>query len=255
MRNSFLIAKRELGSFFSSAIFYVITVVFLLLYSFIYFQILNFFSFQSLQAAQVRGMDLGLNLNDMVIQPAFHNMAVILLLMIPIVTMRSFAEEKKGKTFTLLLSSPIHLKEIVFGKFLACWGVLTVMILLSSYSIAFLFMIGRPEIGPALTGYLGILLMSGCFVAVGILASSLTDNQIVAAALSFGFMLFMWVVGWGAQAAGPNIGPILEYLSLIDHLERFLKGIVDSSDVFYYLSFMFFALFLTHRVLDSNRWR
>jgi ABC-2 type transport system permease protein len=220
-----------------------------------FFNILNFFSFQSFQARQLQAMGMNLNLNEMVIEPSLQNMSVILLMIIPIITMRSFADEKKMKTFRLLLSSPVHLREIILGKFLACMIVVAVMILISSYSVGFLFLLGEPEPGPVVTGYLGVLLMAGCFVSVGIFASSLTDNQIVAAVLTFGFSLFMWVIGWGAQAAGSTTGQVLQYLSIVDHLDRFLKGLVDTSDLVYYLSFILFSLFLCHRVLDSNRWR
>ena len=255
MRSAWIIAKRDLGSFFNSPIFYIVTTVFLIIYSFIFFNILNFFSFQSFQAGQFQAMGMNLNLNEMVVEPSLQNMSVILLMIIPIITMRSFADEKKMKTFRLLLSSPVHLREIILGKFLACMIVVAVMILLSSYSVGFLFLLGEPELGPVVTGYLGVLLMAGCFVSVGIFASSLTDNQIVAAVLTFGFSLFMWVIGWGAQAAGSTTGQVLQYLSIVDHLERFLKGLVNTSDLIYYLSFILFNLFLCHRVLDSNRWR
>ena len=255
MRSAWIIAKRDLGSFFNSPIFYVVTTVFLIIYSFMFFNILNFFSFQSFQARQLQAMGMNLNLNEMVIEPSLQNMSVILLMIIPIITMRSFADEKKMKTFRLLLSSPVHLREIILGKFLACMIVVAVMISISSYSVGFLFLLGEPEPGPIVTGYLGILLMAGCFVSVGIFASSLTDNQIVAAVLTFGFSLFMWVIGWGAQAAGSTTGQVLQYLSIVDHLDRFLKGLVDTSDLVYYLSFILFSLFLCHRVLDSNRWR
>ena len=255
MRSAWIIAKRDLGSFFNSPIFYIVTTVFLIIYSFIFFNILNFFSFQSFQAGQFQAMGMNLNLNEMVVEPSLQNMSVILLMIIPIITMRSFADEKKMKTFRLLLSSPVHLREIILGKFLACMIVVAVMILLSSYSVGFLFLLGEPELGPVVTGYLGILLMAGCFVSVGIFASSLTDNQIVAAVLTFGFSLFMWVIGWGAQAAGSTTGQVLQYLSIVDHLDRFLKGLVDTNDLVYYLSFVLFSLFLCHRVLDSNRWR
>jgi len=255
MRSAWIIAKRDLGSFFNSPIFYVVTTVFLIIYSFIFFNILNFFSFQSFQARQLQAMGMNLNLNEMVIEPSLQNMSVILLMIIPIITMRSFADEKKMKTFRLLLSSPVHLREIILGKFLACMIVVAVMISISSYSVGFLFLLGEPEPGPIVTGYLGILLMAGCFVSVGIFASSLTDNQIVAAVLTFGFSLFMWIIGWSAQAAGSTTGQVLQYLSIVDHLERFLKGLVNTSDLVYYLSFILFNLFLCHRVLDSNRWR
>ena len=255
MKNSWIIAKRDLGSFFNSPIFYVITTVFLIIYSYIFVNILSFFSMQSMQSGQFQQMGMALNINEMVIEPSFQNMAVVLLLIIPIVTMRSFAEEKKSKTFRLLLSSPVDLKEIIWGKFLACMIVITLMVLISSYSIGFLFMIGEPDIGPVLTGYLGILLTAGCYVSVGIFASSLTENQIVAAVITFGFSLFMWVIGWGAQTANSATGQVLEYLSVIEHMDRFLKGMIETSDLAYYLSFIIFGLFLCYRTLDSNRWR
>jgi len=134
-------------------------------------------------------------------------------------------------------------------------SVVTMMVLLSSYCIGFLLMLGEPEIGPIVTGYLGILLMSGCYVGMGVFASSLTDNQMIAAVIAFGMSLFMWVIGWAAQAASAEMGEVLRFLSLVEHMQRFLKGIVDTSDVVYYLTFIIFSLFLTHRVLDSERWR
>ena len=255
MKNTWIIAKRDLGSFFNSPIFYVITTVFLIVYSYIFINILSFFSMQSMQSGQFQQMGIALNINEMVIEPSFQNMGVILLLIIPIITMRSFAEEKKSKTFRLLLSSPIQLKEIILGKFLACMTVIVLMVFLSSYSIGFLFAIGEPDLGPVLSGYLGVLLMAGCYVSVGVFASSLTENQIVAAVITFGFSLFMWVIGWGAQAANSATGQVLQYLSIIEHMDRFLKGMIDTSDLAYYLSFIIFGLFLCHRVLDSNRWR
>ena len=116
-------------------------------------------------------------------------------------------------------------------------------------------MIAEPDVGPILTGYLGILLMAGCYVSVGVFASSLTENQIVAAVVTFGFSLFMWVIGWGAQSSDSSTGQVLQYLSIIEHLDRFLKGIIETSDLAYYLTFIILGLFLCHRVLDSNRWR
>ena len=255
MKIIWIIAKKDLSSFFSSPVFYSLTSVFLILNGFIFFNILNYFSLQSFQVQQRPQSSFGLNLNEMVIEPSFHNMAVILLLIIPLVTMRSFAEEKKSKTFALLLSSPIHLKEIIIGKFLSCMIVIGLMVLLSAYSTGYLIVVGDPEIGPILTGYLGIFLITGCYVSMGLFASSLTDNQIIAAVISFGLALFMWIIGWGAQAGGSGLSQLLEYLSLITHLEHFLKGLINSSDLIYYLSFITFGLFLTHRVLESSRWR
>jgi ABC-2 type transport system permease protein len=129
------------------------------------------------------------------------------------------------------------------------------MVLLSSYSVGFIVVMGEPELGPIFSGYLGILLMTGCYIAMGVLASSLTDNQIVAAVIGFGMALLMWLLELPAQSSDSGMGMILEKISLRSHLEPFLKGIMDSSDIIYYLSFMVFILFITHQVLDSRRWR
>ncbi|MFQ5673812.1 MAG: ABC transporter permease subunit [Nitrospinales bacterium] len=257
MKNAWLIAKRDLGTYFNSPIFYVLTSVFLLLYSFIFFKVLSQFSFESFRAGQLT-LELGmaLSLNKMVVEPSLRNMSFVLLLLVPVITMRSFSEEKKNKSIFLLFSSPLHLRDILFGKFLACMTVVTLMILLTTYSMGFLVWYGNPEIGPIITGYAGLLLLATCFVSVGVFTSSLTDNQIVAAVACFGISLFMWLIGWGAGAAGEAwYGDVLQFLSLTDHLDRFLSGVLDTADVLYYLSFVSTGLFLTYQVLESNRWR
>ena len=259
MKSVFWIARREIGSFFYSPIFYIVTAVFLVLYSFLFFAMLSDFSQASMQAAPqaeaLQKAGYSINANEMVIVPSLGNMSIILLFIIPLVTMRSFAEEKKNKTFALLLSSPVHLGEIVVGKFLACLLVVSFMILLSSYSIIFIIAVGQPEMGPIFSGYLGILLMMGCYIAMGVFASSLTDNQIVAAVVGFGLALLMWLLELPAQSPDSGIGIILEKISLRSHLDPFLNGILDTKDIFFYLSFMVFILFVTHQVLDSRRWR
>ena len=259
MKSIFWIAKREFGSFFYSPIFYVVTAVFLVLYSLLFFAILSDFSQASIQAAPqmeaIQKAGHSINANEMVIVPSLGNMSIILLFMIPLITMRSFAEEKKNKTFSLLLSSPIHLSQIVVAKFLACLGVVTFMILLSSYSIFFVGVIGQPELGPIFSGYLGTILMMGCYIAMGVFASSLTDNQIVAAVIGFGLALFMWLLELLIQDADAGFGILLSKISLRTHLDSFLNGIIDTSDIVYYLSFMVFILLITHQVLDSRRWR
>jgi ABC-2 type transport system permease protein len=255
MRTTWTIAKRDMGSYFASPVFYVIATVFLFLHSFTFLNLLDSFSGQSFQAERFLGQGMSLSLNEMVVEPILFNMAVTLLLMIPIITMRSFSEEKKNKTLPLLLSSPVHLKEILLGKFLACTGVVTLMILLSSYSAGFLILLGEPEINPLLTGLLGIFLMSACFVSLGLLASSLTENQIIAAVLSFGFALFLWILGWGVENTSSGWGEVVAYISILSHLVPMVRGVFDTSDLMYFGTFIFFVLFLTYRVLESQRWR
>jgi ABC-2 type transport system permease protein len=118
-----------------------------------------------------------------------------------------------------------------------------------------LIIYARPEIGPILAGYLGLFLLGAAFIALGALASSLTENQIVAAAISFGVLLLFWVIGWSSQFAGGNVGWLLSHLSLLDHFDSFPKGVIDSKDVIFYLNFMVLCLFLTLRSLESHRWR
>jgi ABC-2 type transport system permease protein len=259
MKSVYWIARREIGSFFYSPIFYVVTAVFLVLYGFLFFAILSDFSQYSLQAAAqaeaVKKAGYSINANEMVIVPALGNMSIILLFIIPLITMRSFAEERKNKTFSLLLSSPVHLSGIVAGKFLACLTVVAFMILLSSYSIIFVGVVGQPELGPIFSAYLGMLLMMGCYIAMGVFASSLTDNQIVAAVIGFGLALLMWLLELPAQDPDSGIGIILGEISLRSHLDPFMNGILDTKDIFFYLSFMAFILLITHQVLDSRRWR
>ncbi len=255
MKNILTITRRELGTYFASPLFYVIATVFLIIQSFISFQALDEFSYQSYQEERIRQMGLTLNINEWVVEPSLIVMSQILLFITPMVTMRSFAEERRQKTFTLLLASPVHLWEIVLGKFFACLAVLSGMVLISSYYIGFILAVGTPEIGPIVTGYLGVLLIAACYAAIGVFASSLTENQIIAAVLTFGIILMFWLIGLASQSVGTTMGDVLEYLALFSHMQNFTRGIIDTSDLMYYVSFTGFALFLTYRVLESRRWR
>lgn len=255
MKNTFYITKKELGSYFSSPIAYIVITVFLVIFGYFFVFYLNEFNFRSMQAMRFRGMLDQMNLNQMVIAPSYANTGVILLFIAPLITMRLFAEEKKSKTFELIMTSPVYLTEMIMGKFLAAFIVLALMFLLSAYSPAILFIVGTPEIGPVISTYIGILLMGGAFIAIGVFCSSITENQIVAAVVSFGMLLLFWIIGWMSQTAGTEIGKILSYISIIEHLENFLKGIIETGDIVYYLSFIGFWLFAAHRVIESQRWK
>jgi ABC-2 type transport system permease protein len=143
----------------------------------------------------------------------------------------------------------------VLAKFLACLAVYTIMLALTGLYPALLILFAQPEIGPILAGYLGLFLLGAGFIALGALASSLTENQIVAAAISFGFLLIFWVIGWSSQFASGGMGQLLSHLSLLDHFDSFPKGVIDTKDVIFYVNFLVFCLFLTLRSLESHRWR
>jgi ABC-2 type transport system permease protein len=171
------------------------------------------------------------------------------------VTMRTYAEEKRSGTMELLLTSPLTDVQIILGKFLGAMGLFASMLLVTAIDVAILFRLGNPEWKPVLTGYLGLLLLGGCFLSLGLLISSLTKNQIVAGGMTFGVFLLLWIVNWFADGVGPTTREVLNYLSITAHLEDFVRGILDTKHIVYYLSFITFGLFLTAKSVDSERWR
>jgi ABC-2 type transport system permease protein len=254
MGNIWTIARRDLRSQFYSPIAYIVLACFLLIMGWMFFQNLNYFASQNMQYQQFGG-GKSPSITDGIIRPLFGNMNVIFLLLLPFVTMRSFAEEKKLHTIELLLTAPVTLTEIILGKFLAAFTFVVIMLAVTSVYPIVLVATGNPDLGPILTSYLGTLLMASCVLSIGIFFSATTENQIVAGALNFATILFFWIISWASQSAGPVWGEVLTYLSLIGHFNNFTQGILNTSDVAYYLSFAGIGLFLTHRVLDSYRWR
>jgi ABC-2 type transport system permease protein len=238
MRNILAITTKELKTFFASPMAYVIAATFLM--------INGFFFAQDLLVVQLARMD------------GFFGPGSFLLLLIgPILTMRLLAEEQKLGTLELLLTAPVRDEEVVLGKFLSVMGILLVMLLLTFYFPLLLLLFSEPDFGPILTGYLGMFLLSSCFLAVGLLASSLTSNQIVAAVLGVGVLLLFWLLG-GASSfleSIPAAQAVVEYLSLSTHFGDFQRGVIDSRGVLYYVTFTAAALFLAMRSVEMRRWR
>ncbi|MCC7262976.1 MAG: ABC transporter permease subunit [Candidatus Latescibacteria bacterium] len=259
MRNFLAIYTKELRSYFVSPVAYVIAGVFLFLSGYLFRNILmqfNFWCLQFGQRAQMMGGEMpSLNLNEMVVSQFFSVMDFIWLLVIPMLTMRLIAEEKKNGTIELLMTSPISTVEILLGKFFACLTLYTIIVALTGVYCVILELYGSPDWGPILSAYFGYLLLGGTFIGVGLLASSLTENQIVAVLLGFGMLLLLWLIDWSASFAGPTAAKILQYVSIIEHLKDFQRGVIDTKDVVFYLSFIFLSLFITSRVLESRRWR
>lgn len=255
MRNIWVITKKELKTYFTSPIAYVVIAVFLVLVGFFFYSLIWWFNSQSLQMAQNPYYYQQLNINQMVYSPLFHNTSIILLLMLPLLTMRLFSEEKKIGTEELLFTSPISVNQIILGKYLASLIVLASMLLLTGILSIFTFAYGNPEFAPILVGYLGLFLMGAAFIAVGIFFSSLTENQIVSAILTFGALLLFWILNWASSAASGFWKDVLNYLSFFQHFDEMTQGILDTTDLVYYLSFSFFGIFLTHSVIQSRRWR
>ena len=250
MNNVLAIAGKELRSYFASPIAYVVVGFFSLMYGFFFYSLLLYFDRQSLQAA-----GQAVNVNEQFLRPVFLNATVIFLFVLPLVTMRTYSEEKRSGTIELLLTAPLTDLQIILGKFLGAMGLYASMMAVTLVHVGLLFAFGNPEWRPVATTYLGLLLMGGCFVSVGLLISSLTKNQIVAGMITFGVFLMLWVINWIASFMGPTTQQVLNYLSITDHLDDFTKGIIDTKHLVYYVSFITFGLFLTARSVDTERWR
>jgi ABC-2 type transport system permease protein len=250
-----LIAK-ELRAAFVSPVVYVVGAVFLLVYGLLAFVAVSGASARAIQLMQIQGAAANLNLNDLVFRPTFYSTAIILLLVVPILTMRVFAEERKLRTFEMLMTSPIGANEIVTAKFLGVYliflGLLALTLLvpltLSAYSSF--------DWQAVLCGYLGLALLGALFVSAGVFASSMTENQIVAAFLSFGILISFWLLGALGSILGDSpIGNTIAYLSFIEHLDRLVRGLIDTKDLVYFFCGWILMLFLAHRVVESQRWK
>ena len=256
MRNVLTIIRKELRAYFVSPIAYVVLTGFLLLGGWFFFNLLSRFNvLLSIYTQLQQGAADQLNLNDFVIAPLMHNLSIVLVILVPMITMRAYAEEKKGGTYELLLTSPLRTGEIVLGKFLASFLFICIMLGMTGVYPAVLITFGNPEVGVILAGYLGLLLLATSFVAVGLLTSSFTENQIIAAVSGLVATLLLYIIGWPADTAGDVIGPLLRYLSVIEHFSEMVKGLIDTQDLVYFASLILLSLFLTQRSVESLRWR
>jgi ABC-2 type transport system permease protein len=257
MKNSLIIAGKELAAFFVQPVAYVVMSVFLLLGGFFFFALLRRFDLvlQVYAAMQNPQVLEHMNLNSWVIEPMLHNLSIVLVILVPAITMRSFAEEKRTGTYELLLTAPIRTGEIVAGKFIAAALFVLIMIGLAAMFPLILILFGNPEIGVIFSGYLGLSFLAVSFVAVGLFTSSVTQNQIIAAISCFGVLLMLYVISWPAESGGAAFADLLRYISLPEHFSRMVSGIIDTKDIVYFLSLIFVALFLTQRSVESARWR
>ena len=256
MNNILAIAHKELKSYFASPIAYIVIGLWALLYGYFFVAILSFFVRQSMQMGQM-GMQgpQAMNINQQLIRPLLQNVTILVLFLMPMVTMRTYSEEKRSGTIELLLTSPLTDLEIVFGKFLGAMALYAVMLAVTGIHIGLLFVYGHPEWKPIVVAYLGLFLLGGCFISVGLFISSLTKNQIVAGMVTFAVFLLLWIITWIGSFSGPMMDKLTQYLSIIEHFDDFQKGVLDTTHLIYYVSFITFGLFLTAKSVDSERWR
>ena len=238
MKNTYQIIKRELGTYFASPIAYVISAIFLAVMGGLF----GFILYYSREATM---------------RYLFGHVIIILFLVLvsQALTMRLLAEEKRSGTLELLLTSPVRDWEVVLGKYVASLGAFLVMTLLTAYMPILLLRVGKPDVGPMLSGYLGLILLGSALLAIGLFASSLTQNQIVAAIVGVGITLLMWLVSGLSEMVSGGVKAVVEYLPLFAHYNDMLRGVIDTKDILYYVSVVALFLFLSTRVLESRRWK
>ncbi|HEX2446045.1 MAG TPA: ABC transporter permease subunit [Vicinamibacterales bacterium] len=253
MGNILAVAGKELRTYFASPIAYIVTGFWALVFGYFFYVMLYFFLQRSQQAMGMGPQSV--NVNQDMIRYVLSNASVVVLFVLPAITMRTYSEEKRSGTIELLLTSPLTDLQIILGKFLGTLALYGAMLLVTVLYIALLFWFGNPEVKPILAGYLGLLLLGGCFLSIGLFISSLTKNQIVAAVITFVTFLMLWVIDWMASDATGTTATVLRYLSITGHFEDFSKGIIDTKHVIYYLSLITFGLFLTAKAVDTERWK
>ncbi|MDQ6675608.1 MAG: ABC transporter permease [Chloroflexota bacterium] len=236
MKNVWAVAQRELRSYFLSPLAYVVIALFLALSGYLFALILS-----NAREASLRGL--------------VQNVSVLYLFIVPAISMRLLAEEQRTGTIELLLTNPVHEWEIVTGKFLASIMLVLVMLACTLLFPLFLFIYGSPDRGPMITGYVGIFLQAAAFLSLGLWASSLTQNQIVAAIVAFALLLVFWLSDNLGQFLGGTVGQIVSYTSVNSHFQSFPQGVVQSQDVIYYLSLVLAGIVLSTLSLQSRRYR
>ena len=254
MRNVFTICGKELKSYFTSPIAYLLMGLFGLIMGYMFASATIVFVNQGLRA-QMGGQDAPMSINDWVVAPLLGNGSVIALFFIPLISMRLFAEEKRSGTIELLMTSPISDWEIILGKWLGAMAMYLCVLALPALDVLLLFAWGRPDWRTILTGFLGLILQGGTVLAIGTFISTTTRNQIVAGAATFSVCLLLWVLNWVSSYNEAGWAQAIAYCSILTHFEPFSKGIIDTKDVVFYVSAIFLGLFLTSRSLDSLRWR
>jgi ABC-2 type transport system permease protein len=254
MRNVWIICRKELGSYFVSPIAYLLLTMFGLIFGYFFWTALGFFVVEGMEM-QMRGQNFPMNLNEQIIRPLLSNVSVIGLFFIPMITMRLFAEEKRTGTIELLATSPVRDLEIILGKWLASVVLYSCLLLFTAVNFAFLFRYGNPDWKPLVIGYLGLLLQAGALLAIGTFISTLTKNQIIAGAATFGVCIMLWVIGWAGEYETASWAHVLAYMSVVTHFESFARGVLASKDATFYAAIIFLGLFFTARSMESLRWR
>ena len=238
------ILQKELASYFTSFLAYVVIAVFLVLSGFYFYTNLAFFILQG-----------GFDLNRGLWQYQFHDMRLVLLVIAPLLTMRLFAEERRQGTLELLWTYPVRDASLILGKYVAALVVFGLMLALTITFPLVITFFYPVDAGPVAVGYLGLFLLGASFLACGVFVSSVTDSQLVAGTVTFGLLLLFWVLTWNQAAASETILGVLAPFSLFDRFFLFARGAFDTKDLVFFAVFIGFFLFATLLSLESRHWR
>ena len=252
--NAFIICRKELISYFRSPIAYGVMAIFALISGYFFYLFVYAFVRQGMMAA-MQGQSFPMNMDESVVRGVLQNLSVFGLFFLPMITMRLFAEEKRSGTIELLATSPLSDIEIVIGKWMGAMILYMAMVGLALLSFLMLFAYGKPDWRPMMVGFLGLLLQGGALLAIGTFISSCTKNQIVAGVAGFGTVLLLWVLSYWSDFDNGIVARVLNYISVLSHMDSFSKGVLDLKDIVYYISMIVLGLFLTSRSLESIRWR
>jgi ABC-2 type transport system permease protein len=250
------VIAKELRCYFVSPIVYVVGGVFLLAFGLLAESLVTAIGAYAIQMMQMQGGPAQINLNELVFRNLFSGTRLILLLVLPILSMRLFSEERKLRTFEFLLTSPIRIHELIAGKFISVCLIYFGLLGLTGIVPFVLMLFSDFDWYPVWTGYLALALLGSLFLATGIFASALSENQIVSALLSVGILFVFWLMGLLGSLLGDTLaGNILSYLSFMGHFDQLVRGLIDTKDLVYFMSGLALMLFLTHRVVESARWK
>jgi ABC-2 type transport system permease protein len=254
-----VIAERELRTYFASPIAYVALTIFTFLAGVVFYFFIGVMvesvATRAMMAAQTGRPPDPIDMPGVIVQNMFNFLSFVLLLVLPMITMALFSEEKKRGTMELLLTAPVTDLQVVLGKYVAASVFYLILLSTTVIELAILFSYSQPAKGPILSAYLGIALYGLAIIAIGMFISTLTESQVISVILTFGVLMVLWLIDAVARSAGPTTKAVLSYLSILEHTNDFLQGVISTSHIIFYLSFILLGIFLTYRSLDSLRWR
>ncbi len=253
MSGTLVIAQKELRQLFTSPIAYVALAMFFVVTGFLFYSLVGYYTIQILQLQGAPTPDF--NPTRIIFSPLYQDMSFVLILLVPVLTMRLVSEEDRTHTMELLATSPVTSTAIIVGKFLAAASLYLVLLAISTYMPLGLGLVGRLDWGLLASSYIGLLAVGGAFLAIGLFASTLNENQIVSAAIGVSLLLLFWILGFAQQASGSAGQQILSALSFSTHFSNLTGGIVDTQDLMFFLSVTVFFLFLGVLALESRKWR